>query len=207
MRTDVVEVFEPGRISEGIRRAVEVLGSGGMVAFPTDTVYGVGVRVLDEAAIRRLYRAKGRSLDKPIPVLLANLEQLPEIALGPMDRALQLGERYWPGPLTLVLRRHPNLPAIVSSTDTVGVRIPDHPVALALLAAAGPMAVSSANRSGETNPRTAADVVKGLGGRIDLILDGSRTPGGQPSTVVDCTGERLQILRAGPIPAEELQDL
>ena len=119
--------------------------------------------------------------------------------------ARRLAERFWPGPLTLVVARHPALPAILSPLPTVGVRMPDHPTALALLRQSGPLATTSANLSGGPNPLTAQEVLAQLDGRVDLIIDGGRCPGGVPSTVVDCTAGELKILRQGPITLEELQ--
>jgi L-threonylcarbamoyladenylate synthase len=119
--------------------------------------------------------------------------------------ALTLAVHFWPGPLTLVVPKHPDLPAAVSATATVGVRLPDHPVARALLRTAGPLAVTSANRTGGANPSTARDVLEQLGGRIALVIDGYRTPGGVPSTVVDCTGIQPQILREGPVSLDDIR--
>jgi L-threonylcarbamoyladenylate synthase len=176
------------------------------VAFPTDTVYGLGAVVSDPVAIARIYRAKGRSEEKAISVLLADVGALSGVARRPSAAAMKLARRYWPGALTLVVRRHPSLPPELSHTGTVGLRIPDHPVALALLKAGGPLAVTSANRSGGRNPRTAQDVLNAIGGQIELILDGGVTPGGVPSTVVDCTSNPVKILREGPISEAEILD-
>lgn len=205
MKTELLFVGEAGNRADALRRATEILAVGGLVAFPTDTVYGVGARAFSTPAVERLYAAKGRSLGKAIPVLLASVAQLAQVVIEPSPAALRLAERFWPGPLTMVLKRNPGLPEAVSSTSTVGVRIPDHPVALALLAAVGPLAVSSANRAGGRSPQTATQVLDALNGRIDLLLDGGRTAGGQPSTVIDCTGEEVTLLRAGPISIERVQ--
>jgi L-threonylcarbamoyladenylate synthase len=158
---------------------------------------------LAEAAAR-IYQAKGRSVEKALPVLLSSSADLPRVALKPPLMALRLAARFWPGPLTLVVARQPAIPETVSALPTVGVRVPDHAVARGLLLAAGPMAVSSANRAGAPSPRTAQEVLAQLGGVIDLILDGGETAGGMPSTVVDCTGEVPIVLREGPIRLEEL---
>jgi L-threonylcarbamoyladenylate synthase len=184
---------------EALRQALEVLRAGGLVAFPTDTVYGLGALAFSAEAVVQLSAAKGRVQDKAIPVLLATLDDLAQVALKPSPSVRYLAARFWPGPLTLVVPRQPDLPDAVSATATVGVRIPDHPVALALLAAAGPLAVTSANRAGHRSSTRAAEVLADLEGRIELVLDGGVTPGGKPSTVVDCTGTNPQVLRAGPI--------
>lgn len=186
-----------------IRRAADVVQRGGLVAFPTDTVYGLGTGPFDEAAVTRLYAAKDRPLDKAIPVLLASLEQIGLVAAAPGPRALALAARFWPGPLTIVVPKHPRVPAVVAD-QTIGIRIPNHPVALALLSLSGPLAVTSANLSGRDSPRTAVQVRDQLDGRVDLILDGGPVPGGTASTVVDCTGPELVVLRAGPISLDSM---
>ncbi len=184
--------------------AQSVLAAGGLVVFPTDTVYGVAARAFDGAAVERLYAAKERPVEKAIPVLLGEAGDLEQVAAEVPPMALTLAARFWPGPLTIVVPKHPNLPEAVSATATVGVRIPDHPVARSLLRAAGPLAVTSANRSGLPAPSLADEVRAQLGGRVALILDGGRTPGGAPSTVVDCTGPEPRILRAGPVGREAI---
>ncbi len=190
-----------------LTRALEVLDSSGLVAFPTDTVYGVGAKVFDRSAVESIYTAKDRSLEKAIPVLIGDVDDLLKVAIAVPEIAFRLAAHFWPGPLTLVVPKHPELPEIVSSGPTVGVRIPNHPAARALLRLAGPMAVTSANISGQPSPITAQEVFTQLAGRIPLILDGGTTPGGVPSTVVDCAGGEPQILRAGPIPQREILEI
>jgi L-threonylcarbamoyladenylate synthase len=194
-----------GNDADALRYAFEVLISGGLVAFPTDTVYGVGALAFDRHAVKRIYTAKGRSAGKAIPVLLGDLKDLSKVTPQVPDMAAKLAARFWPGPLTLVIPKHPSLPDIISATPTVGVRIPNHPIAIALLRLSGPLAVTSANLSGEANPDTAAGVMAQLEGRIALILDGGRTPGGVPSTVVDCLGAEPKIIREGPITLEQIK--
>ncbi len=190
-----------------IEKALTVLEAGGLVAFPTDTVYGVAGNAFDPAAIERIYEAKGRDQTKAIPILLGEVDHLPRVALQLPPAANRLAQHFWPGALTLVVPRHPGLPENLSPTPTVGVRMPDHAFALALLRRSGPLAVTSANRSGAENPRDAQDVLRQLGGRIELIIDGGPTPVGVPSTVVDCTGGQVKILRLGAIAAQEIQRL
>ena len=194
----------PATSREAIILAIEVLQRGGLVAFPTDTVYGVGALAFDGEAIRSIYTAKDRPVQKAIVILLGGSETLDKVTEKIPPIAAKLAARWWPGPLTLVVPKHPLLPDVVSDLPTVGVRVPDHPVAQDLLRAAGPMAVSSANISGQENPKTADDVMRQLGGRIHLVLDGGGTPGGVPSTVVDCTGVEPIILREGPVTLNEL---
>lgn len=190
--------------SDAIPQALDTLKNGGLVAFPTDTVYGVGALAFDGQAVKSIYTAKDRPIEKAIPVLIADESDLETVGMGIPVIAHRLAARFWPGPLTLLIPKKPTLPESVSATETVGVRIPDHEVARALLRAAGPMAVTSANISGQPSPSTAEAVYTQLDGRIPLIIDGGRTPGGVPSTLVDCTGENLKILREGPISLEDL---
>lgn len=191
---------------EALPAALHVLKNGGLVAFPTDTVYGLGVLMRDSQAIERLFLAKGRDFNKAIAVLIGALEQLDEVAAEFPPQAQILARRFWPGALTLVVAARPDLPANLSPLPTVGVRMPDHAAARALLTAAGPLATTSANRSGQANPLTAQDVLDQLDGRLDLLLDGGPTPGGVPSTVVDCTQAHLPILRQGHLTAELIAD-
>ncbi len=200
METLILPIEQP----EAIIRAIGILGAGGLVAFPTDTVYGLGTLAFNGKAIRDIYTAKDRPADKSIPVLIGSIDDLEKVAVEIPEMALKLAARYWPGPLTLVVPRRPDLPVEISATPTVGVRIPDHAQARRLLQEAGPMAVTSANLSGQPSPTTAAGVLAQLSGRIPLILDGGRTPGGVPSTVVDCLGVEMKILREGPISKDDL---
>jgi L-threonylcarbamoyladenylate synthase len=183
-------------------RALEILAAGGLVAFPTDTVYGIAAGVSNPAGIDRLYEAKARSANKAIAVLVAEIDQLSLLTPGLTPSARRLAARFWPGALTLVVPKHPHLPPNLSPLPTVGVRMPDHAFARALMRASGPLATSSANISGESNTLTAQQVLEQLDGRVELILDGGPVPGGVPSTVVDCTQNPPQILRQGALPAD-----
>jgi len=188
-----------------MQRALEILRAGGLVAFPTDTVYGLGALAFDARAVESIYAAKERPIEKAIPVLIGDAQDLVKVAAAVPPMAEKLARTFWPGPLTLVVPKHPGLPESVSATTTVGVRVPDHPLARALLQAAGPLAVTSANMSGRASPSSAAEVVAQIGGRVPLVLDGGATPGGIASTVVDCTGPDPIILREGPIRLAEIQ--
>ena len=183
--------------------AVVVLRDGGLVAFPTDTVYGLGALAANGDAIEAIYRAKARPPEKSIPVLVAGWAHVDGIAL-PTDRAERLAAAFWPGPLTIVLKRDPRLARSVGPGGTVGVRAPNHAAALELLRSAGPLATSSANRSGEPSLRTAAEVLAILQGRIHLVVDGGESPGGLPSTVVDCTGELPVLVRDGQVGLQDI---
>ena len=193
--------------SEWKRQAIEVLARGELVAFPTDTVYGLGADAFNDQAVRKLYLAKGRSQEKAIPVLVANLEQFVDIVDRTTLPAMRLVEKFWPGPLTIILRQASDLSGEISAYGTVGVRIPDHPIAQELIRAAGPLAVTSANRSGDPEACTAEEIDTSMGAQVELIVDGGRTPGGQPSTVVDCTQDPPTILRVGPITEEDIRSV
>ena len=200
MDTELLRADSP----EALRHALSVLGAGGLVAFPTDTVYGLGALAFDAKAVEGIYAAKGRPEEKAIPVLLGDAEDLPKVISNLPPMAVKLISRFWPGPLTLILPKKPTLPEAVSATPTVAVRVPDHPVARALLCAAGPMAVTSANLSGKPGACTAQEVLAQLAGKIALIIDGGKTPGGLPSTLVDCTGAEPVLLRDGPISLQNI---
>ena len=188
-----------------LRRAVEVLRAGGVIAFPTDTVYGVGAHGLLNDAVEKLYVVKGRPAEKAIPLLLAAAAEVDGVARDISPAAWNLMQRYWPGALTIVLKKQAHLPPAVSGAETVAVRVPDHAVVRDLIRALGaPLAATSANRSGEPELLDAQAIGRVLGGTLDLILDGGRCAGGVPSTVVDASGETLRVLRAGAIPAEAL---
>lgn len=200
METKFVSADSPNAITA----ALEILLSGGLVAFPTDTVYGVGSLAFHEKAIESIYAAKGRAIEKAIPVLIGDESDLTTVAAEVPLYAMKLINRFWPGPLTVLVPKKPTLPDLISATPNVGVRVPDHEVARSLLRLAGPMAVTSANISGQDSPKTAQQVYAQLNGRIAMIIDGGETPGGVPSTLVDCTSDEIQILRAGPISKEDL---
>ncbi len=196
----------PTKHPEATRRAARVLNQGGLVAFPTDTVYGLAAAISDISAIERLFEVKERDQNKAIAVLMSSAKDLEGVAADLNSSALKLAERFWPGPLTLVVPRHPDLPDLLSPLPTIGVRVPDHPDALVLMDVTGPLAVTSANLSGGENACTAKEVFDQLKGRVDLILDGGETPGGQPSTVVDCTAPAPSVLREGPISWEAMEN-
>ena len=201
MQTKVVSASS----SDAIDQALAILHAGGLVAFPTDTVYGVGALAFDGKAIESIYIAKDRPAEKAIPILISDTTEMDKVAVNIPESVYKLASRFWPGPLTILAPKRADLPDSVSATATVGMRVPDHAVARALLRAAGPMAVTSANLSGAQSPVSAEEVYQQLGGRIPLIIDGGRTPGGVPSTLVDCTAPELTVLREGPIGLEELR--
>ena len=185
--------------------ALDVLRHGGMVAFPTDTVYGLATLAFDEKYVDQLYIAKGRSHNKAIAILLGNFTQVDQVAKELNVTAKILANHYWPGPLTLIVEKHPQVPLAVSSLPTIGLRIPNNHIAIKLFEIAGPLAVTSANLSNRASATTAQEVLDQLGGRIHLIIDGGKSPGGVPSTIVDCTQTKPKILREGPITMRDIK--
>jgi L-threonylcarbamoyladenylate synthase len=194
-------------IESGIKKAIEILKNGGLVAFPTDTVYGLGADVFNVKAVERIYRVKQRPGDLPLPVLLADQAQLSQIVASIPETAGCLMRHFWPGGLTLVLPKKDTLPDIVTAgSGKVAVRIPDHVVPLSLIRGLGaPIVGTSANISHKLSPVTAAEVEEQIGGQVDLIIDGGRCRGGLESTVVDLSGKVPVILRRGIIPEEEIK--
>ncbi len=192
-----------------IARAAEILRGGGLVAFPTETVYGLGANALDAAAVARIFAAKGRPPNNPVIVHVASIAEARALAEEWPSAADRLAERFWPGPLTLVVRKRPHVPAIVTGGGpTVGVRLPGHPLARQLIAAAGlPVAAPSANRSNSISPTTAEHVLKDLTGRIDAVLDGGPTTGGLESTVLDLSTEIATLLRPGLVAPTEIEQI
>ena len=194
--------------TEDIKAAGEVLKQGGIVAFPTDTVYGLGAAFDDEKAVRKIFAAKGREEKKPLSILVADsaqVELLSEIKSGEMaQKAERLMEKYWPGALTLILRKKPGIPdAVTAGGETIGIRMPDMELTRELIRAAGkPLAAPSANTSGKRSSVSAREVLEDLDGKIDMVIDGGTCPVGVASTVVDMTGETPVILREGVITAE-----
>ncbi|HTH50398.1 MAG TPA: L-threonylcarbamoyladenylate synthase [Pyrinomonadaceae bacterium] len=189
--------------------AAEFIKCGGVVAFPTETVYGLGANVLDAAAVERIFEAKKRPGDNPLIVHVANMQQVHEVACEITVAGRALIERFWPGPLTVILPKHARVPDVASAgLTTIGVRMPRLPLALSFIEAAGvPIAAPSANLSGRPSPTTWEAVAEDLDGRIDCILEGPATEVGLESTVVDCTTNVPAILRAGSITIEHLREV
>lgn len=195
--------------TEGIRAAGEILRSGGLVAFPTETVYGLGANALDAAAAEKIYRAKGRPSDNPLIVHIAGMEDLYRVAERVPAAAEALAEKFWPGPLTMIFPGRETVPKTTTGgLDTVAVRMPDHAVALALIRAGGGfIAAPSANASGRPSPTRAAHVLEDMNGRIDMIIDGGNVGIGVESTIVDMSGSVPEILRPGFISQAMLEDV
>ena len=192
---------------QALPAAVRIIRQGGLIAFPTDTIYGVAGDPSNPEALRKIYQAKERPDEKALPVLIGAFDQLASLVSDLPQRVEAIAKAYWPGPLTLVLPKNPALPPELSAYPTVGVRMPDLAFTLALLGQTGPLATTSANLSGGPNPTSAQDVLDQLGGRIDLILDGGPTPGPTASTVADVSTDEIKILREGPISLSDLTHL
>lgn len=193
--------------TDAIARAAAILDSGGLVAFPTETVYGLGADAANPEAVRRIFEAKGRPADHPVIVHVADAVDLGAWARTVPETARQLAHAFWPGPLTLIVARAAGVSdTLTGGQDTVGVRVPSHPVAQALLRAFGRgIAAPSANRFGRISPTTSDHVRAELGERVDLVLDGGQAEVGIESTIVDVSGERPALLRPGMIGAAELE--
>ena len=203
MHTEIVSVTP-----DALERAGAIIRSGGLVAFPTETVYGLGANALDEAAVRRIFEAKGRPGDNPLIVHISRIDQLhPLIAVAPSPVARALMDACWPGPMTLIFPKSDIVPmAVTAGLDTVAVRFPAHPAARALIdAAQRPIAAPSANRSGRPSPTAARHVMEDMDGRIPMILDGGDCEVGLESTVIDMTAGTPRILRPGGVTPEEIE--
>jgi L-threonylcarbamoyladenylate synthase len=197
------------RGAAGVERAAAVLRAGGLVAFPTETVYGLGADATDPEAVARIFEAKGRPADHPLIVHLGDPALVDAWADVVPPEARLLADAFWPGPLTMLLWRSPKAPdAVTGGRDTVGLRVPDHPLALQLLDVFGDgLAAPSANRFGRVSPTTADDVVHDLGGAVDIVLDGGACRVGVESTIIDLTGDEPVVLRPGGVGLERLTEV
>ncbi len=209
MKTEVWKIDANQIDARLMARAGQILKEGGLVAFPTETVYGLGGDAFNQEAAAKIYAAKGRPSDNPLIVHIAELKSLERVAAFVPEQAKKLAEVFWPGPLTMIFQKKEAVPMTTTGgLDTVAVRMPAHPAALALIRAAGGfIAAPSANASGRPSPTTAAHVKEDLDGRIPLILDGGKVQIGLESTIVDMTGQRPVILRPGYITQEKLEEV
>lgn len=199
----------PLDIKKQVEEAISVLKQGGIVAFPTDTVYGLGACATNQQAVERVYEVKGRPQNMALPLLLAHVSQISEVAEPVPQIAWLLARNFLPGALTLVLPKSKTVPDFVTAGGTtVAVRIPAHPIPVALAEGLGaPVIGTSANLSGKPSALTAEEVYSQFGNKIDLVIDGGRCPGGRESTVVDVTGETPVVLREGAIARKELEQV
>jgi L-threonylcarbamoyladenylate synthase len=192
-----------------IKQAINILKNGGVVAYPTDTVYGLGACMTDINAVDRIFQVKGRPKGMALPVLLADKKQIAEIVTAVTPSAKRLADEFFPGALTIILPKSANVPGIITGGGrTIAFRIPNHPVPLALVNGLGkPIVGTSANLSGQPSALTAAEVRTQIGDKIDMVIDGGKCPGGIESTIVDLSGEKPVIRRQGAITIEKLRKI
>ena len=208
MKTEYVDLREGKDIKEGVKKAAEIIKRGGLVAFPTETVYGLGANGLDENAVPKIYEAKGRPSDNPLILHISKLDEIEDIVKEIPKSALILAEEFWPGPLTMVFKKSERIPyRTTGGLESVAIRMPSNKIARELIKAAGvPIAAPSANSSGRPSPTKAAHVIYDLDGKIDMVIDGGEVDIGIESTIVDVTGEVPVILRPGFITEKMLSE-
>jgi len=192
---------------DNIKKASQIVKKEGLVVYPTDTVYGLGCDPFNVGAVERVFKVKGKGKEKPLPILASDIQFIKKIAYID-EKAQKIAQKYWPGPLTFVVRKKAVLPNIVTcGSASVGVRIPNHTVAIQLISLCNGLLVgTSANKTGKKPPKTAQDATKQLGRQVDFVLDGGPTPLGQESSIVDLTSEKPQILREGPVKLVQIMN-
>ena len=207
VETMVYKTEPESELHRAVQAAGELLRAGKLVAIPTETVYGLAANALDPEAVNNIFKAKGRPNDNPLIVHIADLSALPDVVSEVPEKARVLMERFWPGPLTIVLPRNPQIPdETTAGLDTVAVRMPSHPVAQAIIRASGlPIAAPSANLSGLPSPTTAEHCIRDLTGKVSAIVDGGPCNFGVESTVITLAGERPRLLRPGAVTLEQLE--
>ncbi|HHV39472.1 MAG TPA: threonylcarbamoyl-AMP synthase [Tepidimicrobium sp.] len=207
--TNIIEINSINPDEESVLKGAELIRKGKLVAFPTETVYGLGANGLDVKAIANIFTAKGRPQDNPLILHVYSIDQVEELAIDISKEARELMKEFWPGPLTLLFKKSTKVPNIITAgLDTVAIRMPDHPIALKLIEMSQvPIAAPSANTSGRPSPTMASHVEEDLSGKIDMIIDGGTTGVGLESTVLDITGKQPIILRPGGITLEDLRNI
>lgn len=207
--TQIIKINPMDIDMELLKRAADVIKHGGLVAFPTETVYGLGADTFNPKAVANIFRAKGRPMDNPLISHIAKIEDIERFAREIPDSAIKLAEHFWGGPLTIILKKKPGIPdEVTAGLDTVAVRLPSHSIANALIRLSDtPIAAPSANLSGSPSPTTPQHCIADLDGRVDMIIDGGNSMIGIESTVVDLSGEVPIILRPGMISPEDMQDI
>jgi L-threonylcarbamoyladenylate synthase len=208
LKTKIVKIDQNNIEKDKLIYAANIIRNGGLVAFPTETVYGLGANALNSESVNSIFKAKGRPSDNPLIVHIADSKSIDHLVLKVLPGVQKLINRFWPGPLTLVFRKSPIIPdEITAGLDTVAIRMPSHPIALALIKESGlPIAAPSANSSGRPSPTLASHVMEDLSGKVDLIIDGGATDVGLESTVLDTTSIPPSILRPGAITIEQLRE-
>ncbi|MBU5427851.1 threonylcarbamoyl-AMP synthase [Tissierella pigra] len=206
MNTKILKITENNIDEDLINEAINVIKNGGLVAFPTETVYGLGANGFDQWAAEKIFIAKGRPQDNPLILHVSSIEQVGELVREIPKVAIECMERFWPGPLTILLKKSDKIPSIITAgLDTVAIRMPEHKIALELISGSNtPVAAPSANTSGRPSPTSAKHVIEDLMGKVDIIIDGGDTGIGLESTVLDLSGEIPMILRPGGITKEDL---
>ncbi|MBI5072161.1 threonylcarbamoyl-AMP synthase [Candidatus Falkowbacteria bacterium] len=209
MKTPVLKINPRNPEKEKIKMAASILKRGGLVAFPTDTVYGLGADVRNSRAVKKIFAVKNRPRTNPLPILIAKKSDLKKYTLGASAKIKKLTDKFWPGPLTITLKKKKIISdAVTAGKKTVGVRVPKNPVALALIKTLGrPLATTSANIASKQSPTTARGVKKYLNNKIDLILDGGKTKLSRESTVLNCTTSPPIVLRSGAIAGEKIEKI
>ena len=209
LETEFIKIDPENIDMDAMRRAGEIIAGGGLVAFPTETVYGLGASAVDSGATEKIYAAKGRPSDNPLIVHVCSFEQIEELAESIPDYAKKLMQSFMPGPLTLILKKKPCIPdEVTANMDTVGIRFPSNAVAAALIKCSGvPIAAPSANISGKPSPTTSRDVMEDMNGKIECIIDGGSCSVGVESTILDASGERPILLRPGGITVEMIKEI
>jgi L-threonylcarbamoyladenylate synthase len=204
--TQIIRIDPQQPSLQSLISAVEILRVGGVVVYPTETFYGLGVDALNQKAIKKIFAIKRRSLSQPLLILMPDQDYLPRYVADVPAKAHRLMEHFWPGPLTMVFFASPQLPPILTAgTQKIAIRISPHPIARALTSAFdGPLTSTSANIAGDQSPVTAEEVFSHLGGMIDLIIDGGKTSGQMPSTIIDVTFSPPQLVRGGMVPFSEI---
>ncbi|MFQ7290786.1 MAG: L-threonylcarbamoyladenylate synthase [Monoglobales bacterium] len=209
METEFIKIDPENIDMDAMRLAGEIIAGGGLVAFPTETVYGLGASAVDSGAAEKIYTAKGRPSDNPLIVHVCSFEQIEELAENIPAYAKKLMQSFMPGPLTLILKKKSCIPdEVTANMDTVGIRFPSNPIAAALIKCSGvPIAAPSANISGKPSPTTARDVMEDMNGKIECIIDGGSCSVGVESTILDASGERPILLRPGGITVEMIKEI
>ncbi|MBZ3936401.1 L-threonylcarbamoyladenylate synthase [Methanimicrococcus blatticola] len=199
------EIYALEDFETAVQAAADALITGKIAAFPTETVYGLGACISNENAVLKIYQAKGRIPEKPLSVLISSAEDMKLIAEEIPKEAQKLAEAFWPGPMTIILKKKANISdKITAGRETVGLRVPAHPAAIEIVRRAGPLACPSANKSDGKEPKSAADVLADLDGKIDLLIDGGETEIQKPSTIIDLTVTPPKILRKGGLDIPEI---
>lgn len=206
MKTQIYNIAD--NFDDCLKIAVELLMNGNVVAFPTETVYGIGAKLFDEKAVRKIFEIKGRSYTKPLAAHISGIKQADELGIGIPDEFYLLADKFMPGPISLIINKNPSVPDIVTGgKQTIGIRYPDNEFTRKLIEITGPLAATSANLSAAPSPVIVSEVYSSLQGRLAAVFDGGKCKYSQDSTVVDLSGDKPLILREGAVPKEEIEEV